>query len=179
MTHLAPYRVMSNLGWGLCSLSAFLIYWFKYYLRHKYQAHQVRPNQGSNSWPPDHNSTFHGTETPALTTWQSVTSKEMYCYIIFRGLTWFQMHWLSDTVMHWQLIFWFKYDLGQKYQAPQVRPNQGSNSWPSDHNSIFHVTEMPALTTWPSVTSPIISQTQMNYSTIKVHNGGFFTQAGL
>ena len=50
------------------------------------------------------------------------------------------------------LIFWFKYDLGQKYQAPQVRPNQDSNSWPPDHDSTFHVTETPALTTWPSVT---------------------------
>ena len=38
-------------------------------------------------------------------------------------------------------IFWFKYDLGQKYYAPQVRPNQGSNSWPPDHDSTFYVTE--------------------------------------
>ena len=47
-------------------------------------------------------------------------------------------------------MFWFKYDLGQKYQAPQVRPDWGSNSWPSDHNRTFHVTETPALTTWCS-----------------------------
>ena len=26
------------------------------------------------------------------------------------------------------IYFWFKYDLGQKYQAPQVRPDRGSNS---------------------------------------------------
>ena len=50
-------------------------------------------------------------------------------------------------------IFLVKYDLGQKYQAPQVRPDWGSNSWPPDHDSTFHVTEMPALTTKPSVTS--------------------------
>ena len=31
------------------------------------------PTGGSNSWPPDHDSTFHITETPALTTWPSVT----------------------------------------------------------------------------------------------------------
>ena len=31
--------------------------------------------------------------------------------------------------------------LGQKYYAPQVRPNWGSNSWPPDHDSTFHVTE--------------------------------------
>ena len=51
--------------------------------------------------------------------------------------------------------FWFKYDLGQKYQAPQARPDRGSNSWPPDHDSTFHVTETPALynTTWPSVIS--------------------------
>ena len=31
--------------------------------------------------------------------------KEMYSHIILRGLRWFQMHWLSDGLMHWQLIF--------------------------------------------------------------------------
>ena len=46
----------------------------------------------------------------------------------------------------------FKYDLGQKHQAPQVQPDWGSNSWPPDHDSTFHVTETPALTTQPSVT---------------------------
>ena len=30
------------------------------------------------------------------------------------------------------LHFWFRYDLGQKYYAPQVRPDQGSNSWTPD-----------------------------------------------
>ena len=25
-------------------------------------------------------------------------------------------------------IFWFKYDLGEKYYAPQVQPDRGSNS---------------------------------------------------
>ena len=44
-------------------------------------------------------------------------------------------------------------DLGQKYQAPQVRADRGSNSRPPDHDSTFHVTETPALITWPSVTS--------------------------
>ena len=37
--------------------------------------------------------------------------------------------------------FWFKYDLGQKYQAPQVRPERGSNSWPPDNDSTVYVTE--------------------------------------
>ena len=50
------------------------------------------------------------------------------------------------------IIFWFKYDLGQKHQAPQVRPDRGSNSWPPDHDSTLHVTETPALTTWSSMT---------------------------
>ena len=31
--------------------------------------------------------------------------------------------------------------------------DRGSNSWPPDHDSAFHVTETPALTTRPSVTS--------------------------
>ena len=62
------------------------------------------------------------------------------------------MHGLSDRLMHWQSIFWFKYDLGQKYHTPQVRPDQGSNSSPSDHDSTIHVIETPAVTTRPSVT---------------------------
>ena len=31
--------------------------------------------------------------------------------------------------------FWIKYNLGQKYYAPQVPPDRGSNSWPPDHGS--------------------------------------------
>ena len=51
------------------------------------------------------------------------------------------------------LKFIFLIQVGQKYNAPQVRPERGPNSWPPGHDSTFHVTEMPALTTWPSVTS--------------------------
>ena len=55
------------------------------------------------------------------------------------------------------LISWgyfrFKYGLGQKYYAPHVRPDRGSNSWPPDRDSKFHVTEIPALTTRLPLTS--------------------------
>ena len=37
------------------------------------------------------------------------------------------------------IYFWFKYDLGQKHYAPQVRPDRGSNPWPPDHDSTFHI----------------------------------------
>ena len=40
------------------------------------------------------------------------------------------------------------YDLG----PPQVRPDWGGNSRPPYHDSTFHVTETPALTTRPSTT---------------------------
>ena len=57
----------------------------------------------------------------------------------------------------WQYIYsllvWFEYDLRQKYYTPQVQPNQGSAYDPPYHDSTFHVTVTPALTTWPSVTS--------------------------
>ena len=53
----------------------------------------------------------------------------------------------------YNLYFWFKYDLGQKYHAPQVLPDRGSNLRLPDHDSTFHVTETPARTTRPSVTS--------------------------
>ena len=65
-------------------------------------------------------------------------------------------HKLPDNMppRFWICVYvWFKYDLGQKYHAPQVQPSRGLNSWPPDHDSIFHVTETPAITTRPSVTS--------------------------
>ena len=57
--------------------------------------------------------------------------------------------WIS---VHFLRYFWFKYDLAQKYYAHKVWPNRGSNSWPPDHDSTSHVTEMTALTTQPSLT---------------------------
>ena len=35
---------------------------------------------------------------------------------------------MRQSELFHNLYVWFKYDLGQKYQAPQVRPDQGSNS---------------------------------------------------
>ena len=52
---------------------------------------------------------------------------------------------LSQKLLFHHLYFLIKYDLGQKYCAPQVQPNRGSNSWPPDHDNTFHVTETPAL----------------------------------
>ena len=64
----------------------------------------------------------------------------------------------------------FKYDLGQKYSVHQDQPELGSNSWSPDHDSTFHVTETPALTTWPSVTSSQrVTRRDMNYFTTVSH----------
>ena len=46
-----------------------LYVWFTYDLGQKYHAPQVQPGRGLNSWPPDHDSTFH---VAALTTQPSV-----------------------------------------------------------------------------------------------------------
>ena len=46
--------------------------WFKYDLGQKYHVPEVQPDRGSNSQPPDHDSTLHVTETPPLTTRPSV-----------------------------------------------------------------------------------------------------------
>ena len=71
------------------------------------------------------------------------------------------MRWLSTwRILQMKMYVWFKYDLGQKYQAPQVRPDWGSNSWPPDHDSTFLVTEMPDVTTRPSVTSTSLGRPQ-------------------
>ena len=58
---------------------------------------------------------------------------------------------MSETVL---FFFWsIRYlRLRQKYYAPQVWLDLDLNSWPPDHESTFHVTKTPALTTWPSVT---------------------------
>ena len=40
-----------------------------------------------------------------------------------------------------------KYGLAQKYYALQVQPDLGSESWPPDHDSTFHITEMLVLAT--------------------------------
>ena len=49
--------------------------------------------------------------------------------------------------------FFFQALCWQKYYIPKVWPDQGSNLWPRDRDSTFHVTEAPALATRPSVTS--------------------------
>ena len=50
------------------------------------------------------------------------------------------------------ISFWFKYHLRQKYHAPQIWSDCGSNSWPPDRDGTFQVTETSALTIRPSVT---------------------------
>ena len=47
--------------------------WLKYDLGQKHYAPKVRSDLASNSRPPVHDSTLHVNETPALTTWPSVT----------------------------------------------------------------------------------------------------------
>ena len=75
-------------------------------------------------------------------------------FMLFLVLCNVPLEWTCWTFRRIDLYWWIKYDLGQKYYAPQVRPDWGSNSWPPDHDSTFHITEMPALTTWPSMISP-------------------------
>ena len=78
---------------------------------------------------------------------------------LLSNTTWWLVSYLKGSVVYFTSevacigYFWFTYDLGQKYQAPQVRPDRDSNSWPPDHDSTLHVTETSALTTRPSVTS--------------------------
>ena len=87
----------------------------------------------------------------------------VYICFVFTSL------WVCDDVAC-QVYVWFKYDLGQKYYAPQVQASWDSNSWSPYHDSTSHVTETPALTTWPSVSSPClccISQTAVRNILIK------------
>ena len=71
------FAIIVTLDLAVCSTQSIwlLYFWFKYDLGQKYYTCQVQPDQGSNSWLPDHDSTLHVTETPVLTTRPSVTSK--------------------------------------------------------------------------------------------------------
>ena len=87
-----------------------------------------------------------------------MTHKTVYFHILALsrwhydiGIIVWCLAWILCTWTH-HFYVWFKYDLGQKYQATQIRPDLGSNSWPPDCDSTFHVIETPALTTRPSVT---------------------------
>ena len=62
-----------------------------------------------------------------------------------------------------------KYTLRQKCYAPQVPSNPGSKSWPPDHDSTFHVTQTPTLTTRPSVTVLDRSTTHPKFDSTGVH----------
>ena len=69
----------------------------------------------------------------------------------------------SICFLHWFLLYSshdctisiyiseFYFNLIQKYYGFQVSPNRGSNLWHWDHDSTFHVTETPVLTSRASV----------------------------
>ena len=46
------------------------------------------------------------------------------------------LFWVEFCVLHYLMIFWFKYDFEQKYHAPHVRPDRGSNLRLPDHDYI-------------------------------------------
>ena len=132
------------------SLCSPFYFWFKYELNRSTTHSKFDPT-GVRTWPPDHDSTFYVTEMIALTTQPSMSEKNVLPYYL-RGLRRLQMHRLSDSLMHLQLIILVQVRLRQKYYAQQVRLDQGLNSWPPDHNSTFYIPETPALTTRSSVT---------------------------
>ena len=95
-------------------------------------------------------------EGRAYTIWSTQCSiRPGFELMTSRSWQYISCHWdaYSNHLVISYLYVWFKYDLGQKYHAPKVQPGWGLNSWPPDHDSTFHVAEMPAITTRPSVTS--------------------------
>ena len=123
-----------------------LFFWFCFLLLQHDEAYV----QGFKKWHPRASWMFQGKIWHQRASWMFLwwTKRKNYDLNESRNLE------NLLVLLHVLFIFWFKYDLGQKYYAPQVRPDRGLNSWPPDHDSTFHVTETPALTTWPSVTSP-------------------------
>ena len=87
----------------------FQYFWLKYHLGQKYWANQVRPDRGSNSWPLDHDSTLRHWD--ACSNHLTISDLKNVLPHYLWGLRWFQMHRLSDRLMHWQLIFLVKVSL--------------------------------------------------------------------
>ena len=102
-----------------------MIFVLQVWLTQNYFAPKVRPEGSLNYWPPDYDSTNHVPEMPVLTTIPSVKRK----------------------------IFLVQVRLRTEVANTPSSTRPGSNSWPPDYDSAFHVTEMPALTTRPWVTS--------------------------
>ena len=98
--------------------------------------------------------TLHVTEMPALTTRPSVTSlKKKFIHIILE--VWVDFKCVGSQIDWWtgNWYVWFKYDLGQKYYAPQVRHDRGFELTTSTSWQYTSCHWDPALTTRPSVTS--------------------------
>ena len=76
--------------------------------------------------------------------------KEMHCYIILE--VWGDFKCTGSQTDALAIDFFVQVQLRQKQYAPHIWFDWGSNSWPPDHDSTFHATETPALTTQPSVT---------------------------
>ena len=96
----------------------------------KYLAPQVQSNRGSNPWPLDHEEYISYPWDVQLNP-RAVT----HVYII-----------LAKVRLGIEVLY-----------APQVRSDRSLNLWPPDHDSTFHVTETPALTTRPSVISSYLN----------------------
>ena len=75
MVSRSAERFIKNNTFTLWSATLLILAQVRLTLRQNYCAPQVQPHRGLNSWPPDHDSTFHVTETPALTARPSVSSK--------------------------------------------------------------------------------------------------------
>ena len=76
-------------------------------------------------------------------------------YIWINILTYDPWGWQDVICSVFMNYVWLKYDLGQKHHAPKLQPSWCLNPWPLDHDSIFHVTETPAISTRPSVASSL------------------------
>ena len=98
------------------------------------------------------------TQASTYQTWMQMGCRRYLIYMeetLLESQVWVKINaykWLRNILKYPCTLayLWFKYDLGQKYQAPQVQPDWGLNSWPPDHGSKFHVT---APTTRPSETA--------------------------
>ena len=101
-----------------------IIFLDQYHLRQisKCYAPQVRPNRGSNSWPPNHDSTF-----PCH--WDACSNH----LAISDFHPEYKIHLYNK---HTQLVGCKNLLFQVRFREhPQVWPNQGLNSWPWDHTT--------------------------------------------
>ena len=113
----------------------YYIFWFKYFLGKKYYMPKFDMTR-VRTWPPDHDSTFHITETPALITRPSMNTQQnkLQCFAVImcvktQGINrntngniiiWLVCHLIMDYVINLSVVWWLGLLIDFVLQLPRI-----------------------------------------------------------